>query len=158
MLTNRTSGDTLSRVRKLVLFIATGLGTGYVPVMPGTAGSLVGAAFYLALSHLPPWLYAVTLVGLFSLAVWAAGRAEDIFEERDCRRIVIDEVIGMLVTLAFLPPTIRNVIAGFLLFRALDIVKPPPAFQINRRMYGGWGVVLDDVVAGLYAGIVMRFL
>jgi len=150
--------DTLSIVRRFVLIVATGLGTGYIPGIPGTAGSLLGVALFLLLSFLPYWLYAVTLIGLLFLSVWASDKAEDIFEERDCQKIVIDEVFGILVTLAFLPPTTKNLIVGFLLFRLLDSLKPPPAYQFNRGTYGGWGVVLDDLAAGLYSGILMRII
>ncbi len=145
-------------VRRVILLIATGFGSGYVPALRGTAGSVVGGALYVALSPLPPAAYAVTLLGALFLSVWAADRAEDFFEERDCQRIVIDEVLGMLITLAFLPPTARNVGLGFLFFRVFDAFKPFPAGRINRGMYGGWGVVLDDVAAGVYAAILLRIL
>ncbi len=145
-------------MKYFILFLATGCGTGYIPAIPGSAGSLLGVFLFLALSHLPPWLYAITFLGFLFLSTWAAGQAEDIFEERDCQKIVIDEVVGTLIALAFLTPTVRNLVLGFLLFRLCDMVKPPPAHWINRGMYGGWGVVLDDVIAGLYAGIIVRLL
>jgi len=145
-------------VRRFVLILSTGLGTGYIPGVPGTAGSLLGVALFLLLSFLPHWLYAVTLLGLFFLSVWASEKAEDIFEERDCQKIVIDEVFGTLIALAFLTPTAKNLIVGFLLFRLLDSLKPPPALQFNRGTYGGLGVVLDDLAAGLYTGVLMRLL
>jgi phosphatidylglycerophosphatase A len=92
------------------------------------------------------------------LAVWLAGRAEKVIGKKDAPAIVIDEVAGMIVTLAGLPLTPLNLAVGFVAFRAMDVIKPFPASRIDRSMTGGWGVVLDDVVAGVYSNILLRVI
>lgn len=145
-------------IQKIVLFLATGAGSGYLPWMPGTAGSLVGILLYYSLRSMPRGPYLAFVVAFFFLAVWASGLAEVIFGSKDPQRIVIDEVVGMLVTLALLPFSWRTVLVGFVLFRLFDIWKPFPARLLQDRLPGGWGVVGDDVMAGIYANIVLQAL
>lgn len=96
------------------------------------------------------------MAGLIAGACWVAGRAESILGEHDSGEIVIDEIVGMLVTLLWIPPTFPNLAIAFLFFRVFDIVKLWPANQIDRRVPGGIGVVLDDVVSGVYANLLLR--
>lgn len=146
---------------RLALLIATGGGSGYAPVAPGTFGSAAGVLLYLPLSFLGLPLYGVTLVGLLFLGIWAADQAERIFGNPDDGRIVIDEVVGQLLGLAPLvalaprldPRAPLWLVAGFLAFRLFDIWKPGPVRWAERRFAGGAGVVLDDVVAGLLAAL-----
>ena len=142
----------------LVIFISTGAGSGYFPLIPGTIGSLVGVAIYLSLSYLCTYGYILILIALFALACWSAGEAEVIFRERDCQKIVIDEIFGYLVAMLFIPLSLRFIIFGFILFRFFDMVKFPPANIIDRKMSGGYGVVLDDVVAGIYSNLILQLI
>jgi phosphatidylglycerophosphatase A len=139
-------------MRKLILFAATGGGVGYSPIAPGTAGSVIGLGIYAALTPLPTGLFLSAVAAIAVSAVWAAGRAEQILGGKDDGRIVIDEVAGMLVSLALLPPRVDVAIAGFVLFRLFDVWKPPPARQLER-LGGGLGIVMDDLAAGLYANL-----
>jgi phosphatidylglycerophosphatase A len=115
-------------MRKLILFAATGGGVGYSPIAPGTAGSVIGLGIYAALTPLPTGLFLSAVAAIAVSAVWAAGRAEQILGGKDDGRIVIDEVAGMLVSLALLPPRVDVAIAGFVLFRLFDVWKPLPVF------------------------------
>jgi len=145
-------------LKKLILIIASGFGTGYSPWIPGTVGSLVGLLLFWPLHRLAFWPYLATLVGLIFLSTWISTIAETLFGEKDSRRIVIDEIVGMLVTLSFLPFTWKWALAGFLLFRLFDIWKPFPARLCQERLPGGWGVVWDDVVAGIYANLLLQVI
>lgn len=123
---------------------------------PGTWGSGVGVALALALSHVSsPWLYGVAVVGLVVIGVWSAGEAERQLGRSDPGQVVIDEVAGMVITVAGLHPTMTGVVVGFLLFRLLDIVKPWPARQFER-LHGGLGIMADDCMAGVYGLGLMR--
>ncbi len=144
-------------MRKLILFVATGAGSGYAPIAPGTAGSGVGLLLYWPLADLGGAAYLAVVGGISALGIWAAQRAEGLFGQRDDGRITIDEVAGMLLSLAFLPRRLDVVVAGFLLFRLFDIVKPPPA-RAAESLPGGLGVMTDDLVAGLYANLVGQLL
>jgi phosphatidylglycerophosphatase A len=146
------------------MWIATGLGCGYFPVAPGTAGSALGVALVIALrqtSLQPLWL-AVCLAALtgllFLVGVWSAGKAEKVFGRVDPGQVVIDEVAGQIITFVATPRvTWKGLIIGFILFRAFDIIKPFPARRAER-FSGGWGIMVDDVVAGLYSLIVLVIL
>lgn len=146
----------LSRLARL---LATAFGAGYVPVAPGTAGSL------LALPLLPlsaslrdgaPMVYAMLLLAVIGLAIWAAGRTAREWNAVDDQRIVVDEVAGMLVAGAFVPGTWMAAGLVFLCFRLFDVWKPAPIRLLEKRLPGGFGVVTDDLLAGVYAGIVAR--
>jgi phosphatidylglycerophosphatase A len=145
-------------MRRLSLLLATWWGVGYVPRAPGTAGTIAAIPFFLLLSLLPLAGYLACVLGFGLLACWAAGEAERFFQEQDSQRIVIDEAVGFLVTMTALPPTCPYLIGGFCLFRCFDILKPPPIRLIEQRVKGGYGVVLDDVLAGVYAQISLRII
>jgi phosphatidylglycerophosphatase A len=153
---------------KAVLFLATGFYVGNIPPAPGTLGSLIGLAlcFLLAGIQLPP---AIILAVLFiGFAVWIAHAAEKTLKKKDpgCKTlkkkdpgcIVIDEVAGMVVTLIGLPFNLTTAVIGFIIFRILDILKPFPIRTLDKRLAGGIGIVADDVVAGIFANIILRVL
>lgn len=145
----------------IIKLTASGLGSGYAPFAPGTAGTLVGLPLFLALSSLPWPFYLAAIIGLGLVAVYVSGEAEKIFQAKDSQKIVIDEIIGQQFALFLVSPTLLHILAGFVLFRFFDIVKLFPA-RACERLPGGLGVVADDVVAGIYANIVLlltiRFL
>ena len=129
-----------------------------MPVAPGTAGSAAGLAlFWVIRSTGSLWLEVVVLLVVTMAGVVAAAAAESTYRRRDPGLIVIDEVAGMLVTLLAVPVGIVGAVAGFFLFRLFDIVKPFPARQAER-LPGGWGVMADDLVAGLYAQVLLRLI
>lgn len=138
----------------IIKLTATGLGSGYSPVAPGTAGTLVGIPIFLILSMLSwPW-YMATIIVLSIPAVYICGEAEKIFQARDCQKIVLDEIIGLQFAMFLVSPTLLHIIAGFALFRFFDIVKIFPA-RVCERLPGGAGVMADDIVAGIYANLVL---
>ena len=148
-------------MRALAVALATVGGVGYAPIASGTVGSLVAlplVPFLAALRDRAPAVYAALVLGLVAVAVWAAGRAEDALGMEDHPHIVIDEVAGLVVAGAFLPATWLGAGVAFVLFRIFDVVKPFPARQIDDGVEGGLGVVGDDLVAGLYAGLLTRLL
>ena len=145
-------------MNRFFLILATGFGVGYSPVAPGTLGTLVAIPIYYFLSENPSPLYEITLIGFFFLSVWISENAEAFFGKKDDPRIVIDEVMGFLITMLWLPKTIFFIILGFFLFRFFDIVKPFPIRHLERQLKGGFGVVLDDVMAGIYANVVLHLL
>ncbi len=145
-------------MNRLVIIFATWWGTGYSPIASGTVGTLAAIPLYFLLGNLPIMQYLLLLVPLTLFSCWVSGKAELIFNEKDSGKIVIDEVIGYLVTMAGAPLSWKAVVLGFFLFRLFDIVKLFPANVIDRRMKNGCGVVMDDVVAGGYACASLHFL
>jgi phosphatidylglycerophosphatase A len=140
------------------MVLATGFGTGYGPIAPGTWGSLPGLAFAWGLDRVAgPWAVAAGAAFFAVAGLWAAGRAEAVLGAKDPSRVVVDEIAGQMVTLLLLPPTARVLGAGFLLFRVLDVGKPWPA---NRLEYlpGGSGIMADDLIVGLYANLILHAL
>jgi phosphatidylglycerophosphatase A len=141
-----------------ILILATGFGVGYSPVAPGTMGTLIAIPIYYLLSGIHFPLYEITLMAFFLLSVWISENAERFFRKKDDQRIVIDEVIGFLITMLWVPKTFLFIIIGFFLFRFFDILKPFPIRRLEKGFKGGFAVVLDDVVAGVYANIVFRLI
>ena len=139
-----------------VMFLATGGYVGYVPFASGTFGSLVGLPIVYGLSKASGSVALICVVVLILAAVWVAHRAEKALKIKDPGCIVIDEIAGMCVAMLFIPLTIVTGMAGFFLFRLFDVIKPPPARQMEQKLHGGWGVVMDDVAAGIMANIVLR--
>lgn len=145
-------------LKKLALFLATGMYLGYSPVAPGTLGSLLGVIICFFLSMGNPLLYGITLFLSLSVAIWAASIAKKHFGKKDPGQIVCDEIIGYMVALFLIPFTLLNIIIIFLLFRFFDIVKPFPIGIIDRKIEGGFGIVLDDVAAGICSNIIFRII
>jgi phosphatidylglycerophosphatase A len=141
---------------RTVLFLATGFFIGTVPYAPGTFGSLIGLPLCFIFSRLNS-LQSLAGVLLFIIfAIRVASAAEKILNEEDPGKIVIDEIAGLIVTFMGLPFNMKTAIAGFLIFRALDIWKPFPIRLLEQKIRGGTGVVLDDVLAGIYANLILR--
>src|SRR5262245_66327461 len=145
-----------SEMKKIILFFATGGGVGFLPGARGTYGTGVGVLLYWAVKDLPPFNFSLFVLTFFFFSVWGAGLAEGYFQEKDSQKIVIDEIAGYLVTMTFLPFRWDYVIAGFIAFRLFDIMKPFPIGLLERRLKGGWGVVLDDIAAGVLANLVLQ--
>ena len=140
------------------IWLATWFGAGQLPWAPGTWGSLAALPMWLVWQFLPGKLYLVLLLILFLVAVKVSGAGARHFQRPDPREVVIDEVVGQLLALSVCPLRLGPIVIGFLLFRLFDIFKPFPARYLEVRLAGGLGIVLDDVVAGLYAGLVLQGL
>jgi phosphatidylglycerophosphatase A len=134
--------------------LATAAGVGYVPFAPGTFGSAVGLLLW-ALLPTSPAVHATTIVALFVAGTWSGTIAEQHFGRRDPAQVVIDEVVGMLITIFLNPVGWRGAAGGFLLFRLADIIKPYPANRLER-LHGGMGVMADDAIAAVYANLILR--
>ncbi len=142
--------------RRLILFLATWGGAGYLPLAPGTWGSLAAVPLWWALSQTGPWGYGLGVAAVLALALGAAGPAQDYLGRADHPAIVIDEVAGQLITLAGVALTWPNALAGFLIFRLLDIWKPWPIRWFSRGPSGSMEVVIDDVMAGVMARLMLE--
>lgn len=139
-----------------MMAIATLFGVGRAPLVPGTAGTLAALPLVWAAGHwLPAWGFAVATLAIAALAVWSAGAAARRLGRPDPGVVVIDEAAGLFVTLLFMDLDAPTLAAGFVLFRVMDVLKPPPA-RWCERLPGGWGIVTDDLVAGLYANLGVR--
>jgi phosphatidylglycerophosphatase A len=139
----------------LALAVATGFGSGYSPVVPGTAGSLVGLILFLPVRALPPAGLLTALAVLIVAGIVSAGHAARLVGVEDPGIVVIDEVAGMWVSLLFLPFTPVTAVAGFVIFRVLDVVKPFPARRLED-LPGGFGIMCDDLMAGAYTNLLLR--
>ena len=149
-------GNTL--VERLGVFVATCGYVGYAPVAPGTFGSAAGLAVFAAVrASGSTGIEIATIVGLFAIGIWSAAVAEHHFGGVDPGPVVMDEVVGMLITLALLPVTLIGAVVGFLIFRAFDVIKPWPSGRFEA-LPGGLGVMADDGMAAVYANLVMRAL
>jgi phosphatidylglycerophosphatase A len=142
--------------RKIIHFLAQGFGVGRLPYAPGTFGTLLGIPVYLLLSGLTPWLYAAAMAALFALGVWAASVTGRDLGAHDHSSIVWDEVVGFLIAMFLAPPGWLWIAVGFGLFRLFDIWKPWPIRFVDRRLANGLGCMLDDALAGVYAGVVLH--
>jgi phosphatidylglycerophosphatase A len=142
-------------LRRLGVFIATCAHVGYAPVAPGTWGSAVGLfVYYLVRRQGSMTVELAVIAVIMVVGLWAATEAEHHFGGIDPGPVVIDEVIGMLITLALHPVNVLGAVAGFFIFRVLDVVKPWPARRLEL-LPGGFGVVLDDAMAGVYGNLLM---
>jgi phosphatidylglycerophosphatase A len=135
----------------LIMIIATGFYSGYLPKAPGTWGSLVGLLLFFLLHTLSLEIYLAVVAGIFVIGTFAAGEAEKIMDRQDPGLVVIDEIVGMLITMIAVPATPLNMALGFILFRIFDIAKPFPVGLIDQRFHGGVGIMLDDVMAGIFS-------
>ncbi len=141
-----------------IFAIASGLGLGYSPIMPGTCGTLLGLPLFYAMTlcQKVSWGWAFFLLaGVFFMGVYVSGPAALLSKKKDPAFIVIDEIVGYGVAGLFLPFSWVHIGLVFLFFRVCDIVKPFP-IRYSERLSGGWGIMVDDVIAGIYANILVR--
>jgi phosphatidylglycerophosphatase A len=145
-------------VIRLAVFVATAAYCGYFPIAPGTVGSAAGLVVYLLVWWTrSPIVEVALMAATFTAGTWAATHAERYFGGIDPGPVVIDEVLGMLVTLAFIPAGLTAALAGFVIFRVFDVIKPYPANKLET-FHGGFGIMADDAMAGVYANLALRLV
>ncbi len=142
----------------LINALATGGGIGNIRFAPGTFGSAIALPLCFALSRIPLSAAIPCTIAFILFAIWVAGKAEELMNAKDPGCIVIDEIAGMMVTFLGLPFDMVAGLAGFLLFRVFDILKPFPIKLLDQRLTGGFGVVMDDVAAGVCANAALRLV
>lgn len=142
----------------IIKVIATGFGTGFIPIIPGTVGTVVGIPLYLILSKLPWGVYFLLTAGITVLACVVSHKAALLFHQSDPPMVVIDEIAGFLWTMFLVKPTVAHVLGGFILFRFFDVIKVFPAGYFQKQLPGGFGIVADDLIAGMYSNVVLLSL
>lgn len=149
---------TPSLLKDPVHFLSFGFGTGYIPKAPGTAGTLVGVALYIPLQFLSDIIYAVVLVMMFLLGCWLCAKTSAVLGTHDHGAIVWDEIVGYLLTMLAAPVGWAWIVLGFLLFRLFDILKPWPISWFDKQVKGGFGIMLDDVIAAIFGLIIIQII
>lgn len=142
---------------KLTLWLAFGGGFGFIRPAPGTWGTLPGVLLAYLLSG-NTIIYVVVTVVLFGIGVWLCDKSSKILGVHDHSGIVIDEIVGVMIALFLFANSWLGLLLGFILFRAFDIIKPPPIKQIDKKVHGGIGIMLDDVLAGVFAWVMLYFI
>jgi len=145
-------------MRNPVHFLAFGFGSGLAPKAPGTFGTLAAVPVWYALAQLPLWAYLLGTLLVIAAGPWLCGRTSRDMGVHDHGGIVWDEIAGFLVTMALAPVSLTSAVLGFALFRFFDVVKPWPIGWLDRRVHGGTGIMLDDLVAGVYAALLLQGL
>ena len=143
-------------MKHFVEALSSGLYLGYLPVASGTVGSLLGVAIWYGVKG-STGLHLITIALLFLIAIWAAEKGEKLFGSKDSSKIVIDEIAGFLPVMFLIPFNMLYLGMGFLIYRLFDILKPFPARRCEK-MPGGWGVVMDDMIAGIYTNLILRLV
>ncbi len=152
---NQTSSDkVVQKISFVTKLVGSGFFTGYFPYASGTVGSAFALLFLLLPNSSNPFVILPTSVALFFIGGIAAGKMETVYGQ-DPSVVTIDEIVGMLISLWFVPITYLNVGLAFLIFRILDILKPYPAGEFDKKP-GGWNIMLDDVVAGMYTNLILQ--
>ena len=141
---------------KILLLIATFFNLGRVSKAPGTLATLATIPIWWLLAQAGPLIYMAAVILLIPLGIFAAQAFEAHADHHDSKEIVIDEVVGFLITMTWLPVTWQSMVFGFIIFRFLDIVKPPPIGLLDRRVKGGLGVMIDDVAAGIIGSLILQ--
>jgi phosphatidylglycerophosphatase A len=139
-------------------FLGFGFGSGLAPVAPGTFGTLAAVPIYVLMAGLDTPLYALIVLGLLLAGIHICQRCEDILGVQDHSGIVWDEIVGYLITMIAVPFSWQAAALGFVLFRLFDVIKPWPISRLDRTVHGGLGVMLDDVLAGVFAAICLHLL
>ncbi|EFK95808.1 Phosphatidylglycerophosphatase A [sediment metagenome] len=142
---------------KLALILSSFFGVGRIPIVPGTCATLAGILLAIAFAHLEPMAGTVALFLFILLSIWASDKTAKALKNHDPAEVVIDEVAGLLLTLYLLPATGFNLCLSFVLFRVFDILKPYPIRRLEK-VRGGAGIVLDDLLAGIYANLCIRIV
>ena len=148
----------LSLLRNPVHFLSLGFGSGLFPIAPGTAGTLVAVPVYFLLAGLDIYIYLGVTLLMFGIGIYLCGETSHALGVEDHPAIVWDEIVGYIITMIAVPVKLEWIVAGFLLFRLFDILKPWPIRVLDRSIKGGMGIMLDDVLAGIFAALVLHFL
>lgn len=148
----------IKQLKDPVVLIAVGFGSGLAPKAPGTAGTLIAIPLYLLMQPLPLISYLLITTCLFIAGIWICAYAAEKLGVHDHPSIVIDEVVGYLITMIAAPEGWQVIIVGFILFRLLDAIKPWPISWFDRNISGGMGIMIDDVVAGIVALAIIQGL
>lgn len=138
-----------------VHFLAIGLGSGAAKRAPGTWGTVMAVLLYLPMTFLPLWAYGVMLLATTVLGIYLCDKTSRDWGVHDHSGIVWDEFVGYWITMFALPPTLFNIVVGFALFRCFDIAKPWPISWVDKHVHGGWGIMLDDILAGVFACVLL---
>ena len=141
-----------------VHLLAFGLGAGYMPKLPGTTGTLVGVLFYMPMQNLGLLIYLPVVAGLLVIGIYLCEKTAKDLKVHDHSAIVWDEIVGYLITMIAAPIGWLWILLGFMLFRLFDIWKPWPIGWVDRRVSGGFGIMLDDVIAGLYGLVILQII
>ncbi len=145
-------------LKQPVQFLALGLGSGLAPRAPGTFGTLAAIPFFLLLAMLTPLHYMIAVIVMSLAGIYICGKAAADVGVHDHPAIVWDEFIGFFITMFMVPVSWQSVLTGFILFRLFDILKPWPISFIDKKMSGGFGIMLDDIIAGVFALIIMQLI
>ena len=143
-------------MKTVIKMMASGLYLGYSPIASGTIGSLLGVLIFLQLHNFPLIYICVCLV-LILLGFLISGKAEEIYKQKDSPKIVIDEIAGMCIVYLGMQARLWIIVIGFLIYRALDVIKPPPAKRVEK-IKGSAGIMLDDIICAIYANIILQVL
>ena len=141
-----------------IQFLALGFGSGLAPKAPGTFGTLAAIPIFLLLSPLSPLYYAIVVLLMTVIGVYLCQKTADAVGVHDHGAIVWDEIVGLLITLFMVPISWQSITVGFILFRIFDIAKPWPISFVDKNIHGGFGIMLDDVLAGILALACMHFI
>jgi len=141
-----------------IQFLALGFGSGLAPKAPGTFGTLAAIPVYLLLATLTPSFYALAVLVMTIAGFYICGKAADDLGVHDHPAIVWDEFVGFFITMFMIPISWQSILVGFLLFRLFDIVKPWPISFVDKKVSGGFGIMIDDVLAGIFALIIMQLI
>lgn len=141
-----------------IQFLALGFGSGLAPKAPGTFGTLAAIPVYLLLATLPPSFYALAVLVMTVAGFYICGKAADDVGVHDHPAIVWDEFVGFFITMFMIPISWQSILLGFILFRLFDIAKPWPISFVDKKVSGGFGIMIDDVLAGIFALIIMQLI
>ena len=141
-----------------VHFLALGFGTGCMPRMPGTSGTMIGVIFYFLLQNSGHWIYLGTITVLAITGIWICGKTAADLGVHDHSAIVWDEITGYLVTMFMAPGGWVWALLGFVLFRLFDILKPWPVSWADKQVTGGMGIMLDDIIAGIFGLVILQII
>ena len=141
-----------------VHFLSLGFGSGLMPKAPGTFGTLAAIPVYLLMANFSVLIYSIITVVLFLLGIYLCQKTTDELKVHDHSGIVFDEIVGFLITMIAVPLTWQWIVAGFILFRLFDILKPWPISWLDKKVHGGLGIMLDDVLAGMFSLAILQLV
>lgn len=157
MSTSQTTINFRELLKRPVCFLGLGFGLGLAPKAPGTFGTLAAIPVYLLMENLQIEHYLLLTVFAFILGIYICQQSADWLGKEDPSAVVWDEIVGYLVTMTAAPQGWQWIILGFVLFRIFDILKPWPISVADQKLHGGFGIMFDDVIAGIFAGTVLQF-